>query len=79
VIRLQKALDPKAAIHKSRDLHILKTRVQEAEILIRSLPCPEDLQGDLRLAVKGIVTEASQKKKPKPALCMDDDLYDYMG
>jgi hypothetical protein len=53
--------------------------VQEAEIFIRGLPCAEDLHEDLCLAVKGIVTEASRKKKPKPALCMDDDLYDYMG
>jgi hypothetical protein len=79
LLRLQKALEPKAIIHKNRDLQTLKVRVQEVEVLIRGLPYAPELQEDLRLAVKGIVTETLRKKKLKPALCMDDDVYDYMG
>jgi hypothetical protein len=70
--RLQKMLEPRAPVHRDRDF---QTRVREAETLIRSMPCPRDSQDDLRIAVKGIATEASQKKKPKPTLCMDDNMY----
>jgi hypothetical protein len=73
--RLQKMLEPRAPVHRDRDLQTLKARVREAQTPIRSMPCARDLQDDLRIAVKGIVTEASQKKKPKPTLCMDDNMY----
>ena len=75
LLRLQKTLEPKAAVHIHRDLSTLKACVKQAEILIRGLSCAHELQEDLDLAVKGMVTEASEtrKKRQKPALCMDDD------
>jgi len=73
VLRLQKALEPTATVHKHSDLPTLKACAQDAEVLIHGLPYLHELQEDLRLAVKGIVTISSQKKKQKPALCMGDD------
>lgn len=63
VERLQKLLDPKAPLHQQCDLNALKTYVQEAEGLVRGSPRAAAVQEDLHLGVKGIVTEASQKKK----------------
>jgi len=77
ILRLQKALEPTAAIHKLRDFLALKAYVRGAEILIRGLPCAKELEDDLCLATKGIVTEPSQNKKQRPALHFDDDdVYD---
>lgn len=75
LLRLQKTLEPKAAVHQHRDLSTLKACVTEAVALIRGLSCAHELREDLDLAVKGIVTEAceTRKKRQKPALCMDDD------
>lgn len=78
LLQLRKTLDPKAALHKHRDLQALQALAQEAEILIRGLPCVPELQDDLDLAVKGILTKGSQKKKPKPLLYVDKDINDYM-
>jgi hypothetical protein len=79
LLQLQKVLEPQGAVHKHRDLPTLKARVKEAEMLIRGLPCAHELHEDLYLAVKGIVTEASEtrKRRQKPVLCVDDD--DYIG
>lgn len=71
--RLQKSLDPRAVVHQRRDLPILKAYVREVETVIRGLPCAHELQEDLYIGVKGIVTEASCRPKRKPSLCIDDD------
>lgn len=63
VERLQKLLEPKAAIHKQCDLKALKTYVQEAESLVRGSARAIEVQEDLYLGVKGILAEASQKNK----------------
>ena len=63
VERLQKLLEPKAAIHKPSDLKALKTYVQEAESLVRGSARAIEVQEDLYLGVKGILAEASQKNK----------------
>jgi hypothetical protein len=70
-------VEPKATVHKQRDLPLLKACTREAEALILSLPCASELKDDINLAVKGIVTEASRMRKQKPILCLDNDVYDY--
>jgi hypothetical protein len=76
VIRLQKALEPKADVHRRRDLEGLEAHVREVEALVHRLPSggPYDLQNDLRLGVKGIVTPKQAKKtRPKPDLVIEDE------
>ena len=70
--RLQNALDPKAVVHQHRDLLALKAHVQNTEVIIRGLPCAHELQDDLHIGVKGIVTQKTNKRR-RPTLCMDDD------
>lgn len=76
VHRLQKALEPKADVHRHRNLEELKAYVLETEALIKRLPSgsPDDLWDDLELAVKGIVTprKLAKKAKVKPELWIDD-------
>ena len=78
VKQLRKALEPQAELHRRRDVRELKNRVIELEALFQGLPAgvPHDLQGDLHIAVKGIVREKKVKKKPKPDLCDDQNIYD---
>jgi len=64
VQRLQKALEPKASVYQERNLVILKARVQEVETLVGRIPCVHELQDNLRLGVKGIVTKAGSKTRP---------------
>ena len=78
VKRLQKALEPKADVHRRRDLEELKALVLEVKDLVHRLPPgnPQDLQHDLNLGVKGIVTTSrvSKKRSLKPCLVIEDDL-----
>ena len=74
--RLQKALQPSAPFHVHQNSRQLRILVKDAEAFLRSRPCINEFEKDLRLAVKGIVTQPSQKKKLKPELNIDD-LDDY--
>jgi hypothetical protein len=78
LFRLQKELEPKATVHKHRDLPTLKIHVENVEMLICGLPCARELQDHFCVVKKGIVTDPPQKKKPKPALCMEGDDVEYM-
>ena len=77
---LQKALMPSAQIHRKRDVEELKKLVTEVEALLHDIThnVARDLEEDMALAVKGIVT-AKQPPKPKlrPQLVMDDEYCDY--
>ena|SRR6201999_4063132 len=71
---LQRELEPKAALHRSRDLEALRARVQQVDSLIRGLPCAQELRLDLDLAVKGIVaTKITTRKRQKPRCCSEED------
>lgn len=76
--RLQKALQPSAPIHVRQNSRELGNLARDAEALLRSRPCIDEYKEDLLLAVKGIVTQRSQKKKQKPELNIDDVLDDYI-
>ena len=78
--RLQKALQPSALIHVRQNSHELRIFVKDAEAFLRTCPCVDEYEEDLQLAVKGILTLPSQKKKPKPKLNVDDldDPNDYL-
>ncbi|PBK60033.1 hypothetical protein ARMSODRAFT_966416 [Armillaria solidipes] len=58
-ITLQKQLNPSSAFHERRDVKQLRKLVEEASVLVSSLPfdASSDLSNDLHLAVKGIVAE----------------------
>ena len=75
--RLQKVLQPSAPLHVRQNSHELRILVEDAEALLRSRPCVDEYEEDLCLAVKGIVTQPSQKKKLKPKLNLDDVLDNY--
>ncbi|KAJ7171712.1 hypothetical protein C8R43DRAFT_1231226 [Mycena crocata] len=71
IIQMQKALGPKAAMHRSRDLGSLKSHASKAVQLMRSLPfkVPEGLSQHLERAYKGIVqprifVQAAAQRKP---------------
>jgi len=79
---LQKALIPSAQIHRKRDVEELKKLVTEVEGLLHDIApnVARDLEEDMALAVKGIVTaKRPPKPKPKPQLVMDDEYCDYDG
>lgn len=76
---LQEGLRPTAPVHRQRDLDRLKGLVLEAASLIHGLPCAKELEEDLSLAIKGIITMASQTKKLKAALCISDEMDECMG
>jgi hypothetical protein len=75
-IRLRKTLAPSANIHHIRDVEVLKKHVLEVQALVLMLPAGhrQELQEDLAVGVKGIVTARRPLKKVKPDLCIDDDL-----
>ena len=73
--RLQKSLQPSSEFHKRRNSHELKVLVQNAMDIVQKLPCIGDIEGDLQLAWKGIVQAASIKKRQRPVLNIDEDLY----
>ncbi|KAJ7725516.1 hypothetical protein DFH07DRAFT_853912 [Mycena maculata] len=71
VIQMQKALDPTAAVHRSRDLAALKGHASKAVQLMRDLPfkTPEGLTQHIDRAFKGICAprvfvQASAQRKP---------------
>ncbi|KAK0443136.1 uncharacterized protein EV420DRAFT_1649415 [Desarmillaria tabescens] len=69
VIKLQTDLSPSSAFHERCDGKGLRKLVEEAHVLVSSLPfkTSSDLSDDLHLAIKGIVTERSSagtRKKP---------------
>lgn len=77
---LQKALNPEAQIHRKRDIEGLKKLVTEVEALLYDIApnVARDLEEDMALAVKGIVTvKRPPKPKPKPQLTIDDEDYNY--
>jgi len=79
--RLYKALQPQSELHRRRDLNELKARVLEVEMLLGRVPpgACRDVREDLDLALKAIVAvKQPLKAKPKPELCMDDDV-EYIG
>ncbi|KAK0506463.1 hypothetical protein EDD18DRAFT_32642 [Armillaria luteobubalina] len=58
-ITLQEQLNPSSAFHERRDIKQLRKLVEEAGVLVSSLPfeASSDLSNDLHLAIKGIVAE----------------------
>ncbi|SJL03053.1 uncharacterized protein ARMOST_06398 [Armillaria ostoyae] len=60
-VNLQNQLCPSSAFHKRRDIKQLRKLLEEAGVLVSSLPfdTSSDLSDDLHLAIKGIVTERS--------------------
>ena len=76
VIKLRKALEPKADVHRRRDLEELKAHVEQVQALVQRLPPgnPHDLRFDLNLGVKGIIQTSQPRKKSKPDLSVEDDL-----
>ncbi|KAH9931251.1 uncharacterized protein B0H18DRAFT_929734 [Fomitopsis serialis] len=80
-IRLNKALEPGASMHKKRDGEELRARMREVEQLAASLPSSVTAEWDfyLKTAVDGILKlKPRPTKKPKPELNMaDDDMVDY--
>lgn len=60
-ISLQNQLCPSSAFHERRDIKQLRKLVEEANVLVSSLPfdTSSDLPDDLYLGIKGIVTECS--------------------
>lgn len=72
ILRLQKTLEPRAVFHLDHNIVKLRVHVKSAEILIHSLPCAQELQENLDIAVKGIVKikQTFQTKKQKPGLNM---------
>ncbi|KAK0207600.1 hypothetical protein IW262DRAFT_1469183 [Armillaria fumosa] len=79
-ITLQEQLNPSSAFHERRDVKQLRKLVEEASVLVSSLPfdASSDLSNDLHLATKGIVAEyPSAGKRKKPALNNSDDDLNY--
>jgi hypothetical protein len=77
---LQKALAPSAKLHQKRDVEKLKKLVTEVGALLPDIGpgVARDLEEDMALATKGIVTaKRLPKPKPKPQLRMDDEDYNY--
>lgn len=77
---LQKALIPSAQIHRKRDVEELKKLVTEVEALLHDIApnVARDLEEDMAIAVKGIVTtKRPPKTKPRPQLMIDDEDYNY--
>ncbi|KAH9931245.1 uncharacterized protein B0H18DRAFT_929725 [Fomitopsis serialis] len=75
-IRLIKALQPGASMHKRRDGEELRACMREVEQLARSLPSGVTAEWDfyLKTAVDGILKQKPQPmKKPKPELNMADE------
>ncbi|SJL03060.1 uncharacterized protein ARMOST_06405 [Armillaria ostoyae] len=60
-VNLQKQLSPSSVFHERRDIKQFRKLVEEAGVLVSSLPfaTSSDLSDDLHLAIKGIVTERS--------------------
>ncbi|KAL4254519.1 hypothetical protein ABKN59_003247 [Abortiporus biennis] len=75
VINLQKTLSPVSALHAKGSLQELKKCIVQLEELSTSLPSTVQDQwaSDLKIAIKGIVTDPEPPKKPKkPELVVDD-------
>ncbi|KAF6765917.1 hypothetical protein DFP72DRAFT_996790 [Ephemerocybe angulata] len=72
---LHKALEPSSKLHKQRDIEQLKKLVGEVEALVKRVPPGSglDVQFNLDMAIKGIVTEKKvPEPEPKPELNVDD-------
>ncbi|KAF5314113.1 hypothetical protein D9611_006922 [Ephemerocybe angulata] len=73
--RLHKALDPSSELHKQQDIEQLKILVVETEVLVKRVPPGSglDVQFNLDIAIKGIVTEKkASKPESKPELLVDN-------
>jgi hypothetical protein len=77
---LQKAVNPGSELHRRRDTEELKKVVlQVQEMLRRVAPAvAKDVEQDMQMAVKGIVTEKAPERKQKPVLNNDDGHEVYM-
>jgi len=71
---LQKAVDPQSQLHRKRDAEELKKVVlQVQEMLRRVAPdVAKNVEEDMQMAIKGIVTKKAPKSKQKPLLNIDD-------
>ena len=70
-----KQLGPSSELHRKRNVEELKLIVRQAEELVNRLPSGVslDVQFNLDLAIKGIVTEPKVvKPAPKPDLNVED-------
>jgi hypothetical protein len=72
--RLQKILEPQSELHRKRDLEQLKRYVLEIEKLLGRTPVLGEVNGDLKLALRGIVeVRKPPKPKLKPVVQLDDN------
>lgn len=76
VLRLQKILTPPSEFHRKQNTEELRQHIVAVEQLISNLPGGVALQldQDLKIAVKGIVSKKRVENKPKPELFVEDDL-----
>jgi hypothetical protein len=65
--RLWKTLEPKSEVHHRSDLSLLKTSALEVQDLFLQLPphSVENFEGDLELALKGILTASEYLTESK--------------
>ncbi|KAG6867453.1 hypothetical protein C0993_002573, partial [Termitomyces sp. T159_Od127] len=75
--RLQKTLEPASDLHRRYDIAELRRTVRETVQVLKALPfpAPDELQRNLGIAVKGILTPRQPLKSlPKPDLVWEDDI-----
>lgn len=50
--QLQKKLEPSAEFHASRDVAMFQREGMDVVLLVRGLPCAEELEEDINIAAK---------------------------